>query len=420
MAERPGGDPKDTRPPLTIDLAADAPARPNGDKTDADSSIDTLALPAAAAAVGGVLGLTLALVFAAVGLWPASGGNTAEIERLRGDIAATRAEAEKLTARVGELTARPAPAPAQAEDGRLAALADRVAKQETALAALQARPATSVPQSTGGAPLPEARLDQIGTDLATLRETVQATAGLADRLAKVEATAAEMKAAVDVARPLPSAVSALDGRFDRLEATTTDVQRQTAAIEARLAEVTGKVGDVASARADAVLALALASLKTAVDSGRPFAAELAVATKLMPGEALQPLAGLAPKGVAPLPRLAAAFPELARRIGEAELARRTAGGSLVDKLMAQAKQSVSIRPIDEAAGPSVPARLARIEAALNAGRAAEALADWQGLPEAARALDPPFDAELAARTRVDGLLATATRTALERLAGRAP
>lgn len=413
MAERPGGDPKDTRPPLTIDLAADQPARP-----DADSPVDTLALPAAAAAVGGVLGLTLALVFAAVGLWPASGGDPAEVERLRGEVAATRAEAEKLTARVGELTARPAPA--LAEDGRIAALADRIAKQETALAALQARPAASGGSSTVGAPLPEARLDQLGTDIATLRQAAQATAGLADRLGKVEATAAEMKAAVEVARPLPSAVSALDGRFDRLEATTTEVQRQTAAIEGRLAETAAKVGDVAAARSDAVLALALASLKTAVDSGRPFGAELAVVTKLMPAAELQPLAGLAPKGVAPLPRLAAAFPELARRIGEAELSRRAAGGSLVDKLVAQAKQSVSIRPIDEAAGPSVPARLARIEAALNAGRAAEALADWQGLPEAARALDPPFDAELAARTRVDGLLATATRTALERLAGRAP
>ncbi|MBP0650724.1 hypothetical protein J8J40_27125, partial [Mycobacterium tuberculosis] len=86
------------------------------------------------------------------------------------------------------------------------------------------------------------------------------------------------------------------------------------------------------------------------------------------------LSGFAETGVPPVARLAESFPALARRIGEAELAKRAAGGSVLDRLVAQAKQSVTVRSLDEAAGPSLSARLARIEAALGTGRAADALA----------------------------------------------
>ncbi|MBP0574914.1 hypothetical protein J8J40_28670, partial [Mycobacterium tuberculosis] len=65
MAEHTGNEPKETRPPLTIDLTPDPD--PGPDRSD---TFDGLAMPAAAAAVGGVLGLTLALTFAGLGIWP--------------------------------------------------------------------------------------------------------------------------------------------------------------------------------------------------------------------------------------------------------------------------------------------------------------------------------------------------------------
>lgn len=415
MAED-NGDPRDARPPRILDLAPDAPRAPAGD------TFDGLAMPAAAAAVGGVLGLALSLVFAGIGVWPSStpaAGDAAEIGRLRTELAAARADTEKLSTRLTELTAAPKPAASAAtpaaDDGRLAALAERVARQEKAFADLKTQSATGAP-----AAMPDPRLEQFGADLAALRAAVQPVAGLPDRVAKLDGDLAALKMAADAARPLPEAVAALDGRFAKLEATTTDLTRLTSALGGRVDDAMDRVAAATKSRSEAVLALTLANLKTAVDSGRPFATELAVASKLMPSEELQPLTAFAETGVAPLGRLAEAFPALARRIGEAEAAKRAGGGSLVDKLMAQAKQSVTIRPVDEAAGSSVPARLTRIEAALTAGRAAEALADWQALPEAARAVDPQFDAQLAARTRVDALLSTTTRTALDRLAGRAP
>jgi hypothetical protein len=415
MAEE-NGDPRDTRPPLIVDLAPDAPQTSTGD------TFDGLAMPAAAAAVGGVLGLALSLVFAGIGVWPSAApasGDAAEIGRLRTELAAARADTEKLSTRLGELTAAPKPAAATAaptaDDGRVAALAERVSQQEKALADLKSQSSTGAP-----AAMPDPRLEQFGADLAALRAAVQPVASLADRVAKLDGDLAALKPAADAAKPLPEAVAALDGRFAKLETTTTDLMRQTAALTSRVDDAMDRVAAATKSRSEAVLALTLANLKTAVDSGRPFATELAVASNLMSAEELQPLAAFAEAGVAPLSRLAEAFPALARRIGEAEAAKRAGGGSLVDKLVAQAKQSVTIRPVDEAAGTSVPARLTRIEAALNAGRAAEALADWQALPEAARALNPQFDAQLAARTRVDALLSTTTRTALDRLAGRAP
>jgi hypothetical protein len=407
------GDQGGTRPPLTIDLAPDAPRE--ADATPRES----LALPAAAAAVGGVLGLVLSLIFAGLGVWPAAApADTAETVRLRTELAAARADTEKLTARLNDIAAaRPQPAPAP-QDGRVAALAEKLAAQEKLLAELQARPAPAA--GTPAPAMPDPRLDQFGADIAALRQATQPVAGLPERLAKLEAGLADLTAAGDAVKPLPEAVATLDGRFGRLETTTTDLQRQTATLADRVGDVTAKLGEATAARGEAVLALSLASLKTAVDAGRPFQAELAVAERLLPGAALRPLDKLAAKGVVPVARLAETFPGLARRIGEAELAKRAAGGTLVDRLLAQARQSVSIRPVDEAAGPSMPARLARIEAALNAGKPAEALTDWQALPEAARALDPKFDAELAARADVDALLASTTRTALDRLAGRAP
>lgn len=412
MAED-NGDPRDARPPLILDLAPDAPQMSTGD------TFDGLAMPAAAAAVGGVLGLALSLVFAGIGVWPSStpaSSDAAEIGRLRTELVAARADTEKLSTRLGELTAAPKPAvPTAADDGRVTALAERVAQQEKALAALQARPASGAP-----ATMSDPHFEQFGADLAALKQAVQLAAGLADRVAKLDGDLAALKTAADAAKPLPEAVAALDGRFTKLEASTTDLLRQTSTLGARVDDAMDRVAAATKSRSEAVLALTLANLKTAVDVGRPFATELAVASKLMPAEELQPLVAFAETGVAPLSRLAEAFPALARRIGEADTAKRAAGGSLVDKLVAQARQSVTIRPVDEAAGTSVPARLTRIEAALNAGRAAEALADWQALPEAARALDPQFDAQLAARTRVDALLSTTTRTALDRLAGRAP
>lgn len=418
MAKRLGDDPKDNRPPLTIDLT------PHGrPPSPGDALPDGLAMPAAAAAIGGVLGLTLSLIFAGLGVWPSQPtGNAAggEIDKLRSELALARGETDKLAQRLNGLPAPSSDAvPAPSDAGvALAALTERVAAQEAALAALKAPNAS--PASAAVPALVEPRLEQFGADLAALRQAVAPVAALTERLTKLEAGLADARAAAEAARSLPQAVTALDGRFGRLEGTTAELQRQTAAIEARLSDASARVAGATTARTDAVLALTLANLKTAVDSGRPFATEMAVAASVVPGDSLKPLEPFSVSGVVSVARLADRFPALARRIGEAEQAKKVAGGSFVDRLMAQAQQSVTIRPVGETAASGLAGQLARIEAALHAGNAAAALTDWQGLPEAARALDATFAADLAARARVDALLSTTTRTALDRLAGRAP
>jgi hypothetical protein len=441
----PNGTPKGAGRAPILDLAPDSAPPP------AERFADGLGLPAASAAVGGVIGLALALVFAAVGLWPTPRGADPV------QLAEARAAAGRAETAVGALAGRldqtaaalakvqtPA-APPAADPTRLDDLARRLGQQEQTLAALAARfdaaRATVSQPAAAAAPMSteaRERLDAFAAEVAALGRSVAAAGALGDRITAAEKAAAtvpdltgrldglvgrlrDLDAVVAPLKTLPDGVAELAARSDKLEAALTDLRRLATTLEARAGDTTARVAGLASARQDAVLALALADLRTAVDAGRPFVEPLAVVGALRPDDA--PLAALQPlakTGVPPVARLAATFPALARRIGEAELAKRSAGGGVVDRLLAQARQSVTVRALDEPAGDSVPARLVRIETALGAGDVAAALTDWRALPEAARALDPTFGTALAARATLDAALAAATRSALDRLAGRTP
>jgi hypothetical protein len=275
-----------------------------------------------------------------------------------------------------------------AQGGRLAAL-------EESLAEFDARLAEAHPPDNEG-------LAEVQADLAVLSG---AQSDLAERLAALNAGIAERLAAF----------AALDARLAALEArpaseplTDVSVEALRAELEAERAEIDAMAGRVAArlaeaeAGADALKAeaealaraaraeAALARLMTALDAGGPYAAPLTAwseASGIAPPEAL---ASLADTGVPMLAELRAAFPDAARAALAAALRAEADGApGFFARIGAYLRAETGVRSLEPREGDGPDAVLSRAEAALGAGRLAEALALLAALP-------PEAQAELAA------------------------
>jgi uroporphyrinogen-III synthase len=231
-----------------------------------------------------------------------------------------------------------------------------------------------------------------------------------------------------------SAIAELRGRIAGLEsrpAATLDAEREVAALKGDIAKLQAAMTDaadkakadasalsggeqkaLAAARASAVIGIA-ARLSAALDSGLPFATDLGLLAPLAKDDpklteivaGLQPLAA---SGVAGRATLAASFPMVAK----AALADDLADDSFGERLLGKLKGLVSLRRVGaDVAGDTVEAKLARAEAALNAGDVAKAVALVKSLPpQAAKATTAWLaraDAHLAAQQAVDQLAAHA-------------
>jgi len=138
---------------------------------------------------------------------------------------------------------------------------------------------------------------------------------------------------------------------------------------------------VAGARASAVIGIA-ARLGTAMESGKPFAADLALLQPFIQddaklGELSAALLPAAQSGVVSRTALAAEFPAMAK----AALAEDRADDSFGERLLGKVKGVVSLRRVGaDVPGDSAEAKLARAEAALEAGDLAKAVELVKSLP----------------------------------------
>jgi hypothetical protein len=246
-----------------------------------------------------------------------------------------------LTARLGALEAKVA-----GLDPTLKTLGERIAAAETAAS----RPATPA----GATP-----------DLGPLEQ----------RLGALESTVKQLPAA-----------SGADNDAEKLASLGSAQQQQ----ETRLAALQDKLASVAAsearaqtqAAAPATLAVAQA-LGQALNSGRPYATELAALGQLgVPGETLAPLQGFAAAGAPTNAALATEFARLAE--GFAARQQPAADRSLTERLLASAAHLVRIRPVGTPAGDDLAAVSARIEASLRRGDLAALESDAGKLPAEAR------------------------------------
>lgn len=346
-------------------------------------------------------------------MWRGQGVATApapaiDLQAVRADAAAVANAAvetsrRELTARIDDLekrvralsataaeASRPA-APSDADKARVeqetrmlaAAEAARRRAEEELKAIAEARKAVQA-----ATPPPPASPDSdkdiaaLRLEIATLRSALQtldqAMAGQKDETARQREQAKALADTVDKARAEASAVGA------------------------------GEKKALGAARASAVVGVA-ARLSSALESGLPFASELSLLAPLAQGDAklgeviavLQPYAQA---GVASRTSLAASFPAVAK----AALADDLADDSFGERLLGKIRGLVSLRRVGaDVQGDAVDAKLARAEAALEAGDIAKAVDLVKSLPpQTAKATSPWLaraEAHLAAKRAVEQL-----------------
>ncbi|MBN9243853.1 MAG: phage tail protein [Mesorhizobium sp.] len=322
-----------------------------------------------AGVIGGVVALLGAGALQYAGLLGAPGGVTSDfagqIADLKGQISAmknggdngTGTRIDGLSAALDQVkadvvTLKAAMAPAQGgDDGELAALSDKVAEIEKSVAAL----------GRGGNAQP--------VDLGPVNE-------------KLGALEAELKVAGDAAG---------------------EQQAKLTALEQSVSQLSAKVEAQAS-QPKIALAIAAAALKSALDRGAPFAAELDTFAAIAPdAPQLAALRSYAEKGV---PTRAAITGEVGAAANAMVAAAKPAdpNAGIVQRLLSSAESLVEVRPIGAVEGKGVPETVARLEVAVNQGDYAKALAEYDTLPETAKAAGAGFAAELKARLDVEAQL----------------
>ena len=295
----------------------------------------------------------------------------------------------------------------QAESGpqtaAVAAQAERIAALEAALAGLPSMPDL--------APL-EAQVAAIGPDmaqeLAALDASVAAALlGFEERLAALE------RAPSEDGMLAQTAIEAWEREMDALRADVAaerDRMQQIAdAADAQLAqtrvEATALVDDASETASAAVARAALSRVSAAIDAGTPFdapLAELAAEGITLPDA----LSGVASEGVSSLAALSDTFPPAARE-ALATARREGLAGEEGGGFSAFLRSQFDVRSVTPRDGAGPDAALSRAEAALQANRLSDALAEVASLPEVARAEMSGWvaaaDARLAALAAVQDL-----------------
>lgn len=256
-----------------------------------------------------------------------------------------------------------------------------------------------------------------------LRRTVDAVAVRLNSLDELRGTAEANASAINAAGRKIEAVTARIGELDKLPPAVKAFGDRAAAIEAKSAALGDKITEVeafarrgADARADAVLALTLGGLKAVVDDGRPFQTELATVKSLGRGTIdLSVLEPYAATGVPTTPVLIERFPNVARAILLAVAAPPAGTESVMDKLMAGAMSSVTVRKVGDTAGDGPEARVARMEDRLKTRDLAGAVAEWKALPEAGRKASADWGAAVEARLAVDKAISAVTSSVVSKL-----
>lgn len=243
------------------------------------------------------------------------------------------------------------------------------------------------------APAPAADLQPIESRLAALEQTATSpVAGGVDEAA--QQSIATLQATVG---KLTADVAALGDRAAAAERALSDQSAQLAeridAAEQKLAEPRN---DVAMARA-----VAATALKTAIDRGGPYLAELEAYASVSPDDtSVAPLREHAPTGVASRADLVRQFQPVADQMIET-VHQPTGEQGIVDRLLASASSVITVRPVGSVEGDSPEAIVARIENKLQNGDLKGAQIEWQTLPETARNAGAPFKAELDRRIAVE-------------------
>lgn len=296
------------------------------------------------------------------------------------------------------------------ENERIAALEAQLAGTKQDIQALANRPAET------------AGLQELRSELVSLKTqvdgddgTAQALTGLDERLKTVETAVSD----ADRNGATVADLAALSDKVAGLEALVKSAGETSSANEGRLAMMEQSVSGLNSkveAQAEQpriALAVAATALKSSIERGAPFSAELDTLATIAPdAPELAKLKPFADKGVPTREDIAAQMNGVADAIISAGTPVDPDAG-YIDQIWQSARSLVQVRPVGALSGTGVPEIVARIEAAVVAGDYKKALAEYDSLPEQAKAAGAGFAETLRARleveTLVDQLVATAMK-----------
>ncbi|WP_234187421.1 COG4223 family protein [Shinella sp. NM-101] len=308
--------------------------------------------PLAAGILGGLIALLGAGSLQYGGYLPAPGPDRAEESSA---VATLSGEVEALKARLAETTAAP-PVDLQPIETRLAAL-------EKSAGENSGTPGAD-PESVGRL---EGDVARLTTELAALREAVGRTS-------------------------------------EAVSTTESQLTERIAAAEQKLDEPRS---DIAMARA-----VAASALKTAIDRGGPYLAELEAFASVAPDD--PSIAGLrehAAIGVPSRADLVRDFQPTADAILDA-VHQPEGDQGIFNRLMSSAASAIRVRPVGSVEGDTPEAVVARIENKLQNGDFKGADIEWQTLPQPGQAAAADYKRRLDARVSVEELVGAAVSGAL--------
>ncbi|MFC3326373.1 COG4223 family protein [Mesorhizobium cantuariense] len=267
-------------------------------------------------------------------------------------------------------------------------------------------------------------LEQVKADVAALKSAIEKggagdTAGLAalgDKVAQIETAVAALgkagsTAPVDLG-PLNEKLAGLDAQVKSAGEAATAQDGRLTALEQSVSQLSGKV-EAAAGQPKIALAIAASALKAALDRGVPFSAELETFAAISPdAPQLATLRTYAEKGVPTRAEIASQADATASAMVTAATPVDENAGFL-QNLLSSAESLVKVRPIGAVEGAGAPEIVARMEAAVNQGDYAKALSEYDTLPDAAKAAGADFAGKLKARieveTQVDALISGAMK-----------
>lgn len=199
---------------------------------------------------------------------------------------------------------------------------------------------------------------------------------------------------------------------DARQAATAEKAELTTRIQSAEQKLNEPVNDIKMAQAVAVTAL-----KSAIDRGGPFLAELDALRSIAPDE--QAVAALAPDAQVGVPTrtdLRREFPKTADAMLDA-LNQPDPNEGIFDRLVSSAMSGIRVRPVGSVEGETPEAVIARIEDKLNNGDLKGAALEWDSLPEAAKPVGEAFKARLDQRRRVEGVIDAAVAATMAKSEG---
>ncbi|AQS42281.1 MAG: Mitochondrial inner membrane protein [Candidatus Tokpelaia hoelldobleri] len=277
---------------------------------------------------------------------------------------------------------------------------------------------------TGGEPLATSILPKTAAqDIAALKAQVGKQATDIENTLKALQTApsgnADSKAALaTLQQDISSRLGALETRLNALEQGQKNAvaPQQVQNLHTAVQSLQKQVSDVAATERKAdirMTALAAANaLKAAVERGGSYSNELRLMEEVAPGGlSLEPLRAAADKGLPSTAELGTRFAKVADAIAATQTAIPDNAG-FGQKLWAQARSLVVMRPTGNVTGNTAGAIAARMEVAINNGDYGRALNEWRGLSPQAQAVSRDFITTLESRTAIDKLLAQLVTTSL--------